>query len=464
MNAIFGAFAQKNWTLESCIETALQNNITVKQRKLSTQSAQADLFQSKMNMLPAVNAQATNNWNVGFVINPVTNSTETDATFRNNGFGLNANMTVFNGFQTLNNIRLQQSNVKSGQLDEETTKNNIALQVSNAFMQVLMNTEIALSRKLQVEATRAQLVRQQKMYDLGGVNKTRLLQLKAQLANEELLVVNADNQLAQSYLSLWQSMNVAPDSAQQIVRPELDASKITDEARSSEQVYEAFVQKSPELKAAKERARAAHINTMIARGARSPRLTFGGGLNSFYTTQNQRGVGNPILTPVPFGVDVNGNPVFALRGSYASSEIIPFSTQFDQNLGRNYGFTLSLPIFNGWQANTGVQKSKINKINADLTEQLAKQDAYRNVNQAYLDFKSALKRYDANEQNLAASKESFEMADAQYTLGNLSINEYLSTKNTYLQAETNFVQAKYELMFRRKVLDFYLGQPLFRNN
>jgi outer membrane protein len=248
------------------------------------------------------------------------------------------------------------------------------------------------------------------------------------------------------------------------VRPELDASKITDEARSSEQVYEAFVQKSPELKAAKERARAAHINTMIARGARSPRLTFGGGLNSFYTTQNQRGVGNPILTPVPFGVDVNGNPVFALRGSYASSEIIPFSTQFDQNLGRNYGFTLSLPIFNGWQANTGVQKSKINKINADLTEQLAKQDAYRNVNQAYLDFKSALKRYDANEQNLAASKESFEMADAQYTLGNLSINEYLSTKNTYLQAETNFVQAKYELMFRRKVLDFYLGQPLFRNN
>jgi outer membrane protein len=464
MNAIFGAFAQKNWTLESCIETALQNNITVKQRKLSTRSAQADLFQSKMNMLPAVNAQATNNWNVGFVINPVTNSTETDATFRNNGFGLNANMTVFNGFQTLNNIRLQQSNVKSGQLDEETTKNNIALQVSNAFMQVLMNTEIALSRKLQVEATRAQLVRQQKMYDLGGVNKTRLLQLKAQLANEELLVVNADNQLAQSYLSLWQSMNVAPDSAQQIVRPELDASKITDEARSSEQVYEAFVQKSPELKAAKERARAAHINTMIARGARSPRLTFGGGLNSFYTTQNQRGVGNPILTPVPFGVDVNGNPVFALRGSYASSEIIPFSTQFDQNLGRNYGFTLSLPIFNGWQANTGVQKSKINKINADLTEQLAKQDAYRNVNQAYLDFKSALKRYDANEQNLAASKESFEMADAQYTLGNLSINEYLSTKNTYLQAETNFVQAKYELMFRRKVLDFYLGQPLFRNN
>jgi outer membrane protein len=464
MNAIFGAFAQKNWTLESCIETALQNNINVKQRKLSTQSAQADLFQSKMNMLPAVNAQATNNWNVGFVINPVTNSTETDATFRNNGFGLNANMTVFNGFQTLNTIRLQQSNVKSGQLDEETTKNNIALQVSNAFMQVLMNTEIALSRKLQVEATRAQLVRQQKMYDLGGVNKSRLLQLKAQLANEELLVVNADNQLAQSYLSLWQSMNIAPDSAQQIVRPELDASKITDEARSSEQVYEAFVQKSPELKAAKERARAAHINTMIARGARSPRLTFGGGLNSFYTTQNQRGVGNPVLTPVPFGVDVNGNPVFALRGSYASSEIIPFSTQFDQNLGRNYGFTLSLPIFNGWQANTGVQKSKINKMNADLTEQLAKQDAYRNVNQAYLDFKSALKRYDANEQNLAASKESFEMADAQYTLGNLSINEYLSTKNTYLQAETNFVQAKYELMFRRKVLDFYLGQPLFRNN
>jgi outer membrane protein len=452
--------AQKYWTLDECISTAIKNNITVKQRMLQSRSAKNDYTQSKLAVLPSINGQVTNNWNVGFAINPLTNAAEPNATFRNNAMGLSANMNVFSGFQQTNTIRQQQSNARAAEWDEQTTKNNIALQVSNAFLQTLMNNEIYESRKLQAEATRAQLERQQKMYELGGVNKARLLQLKAQLANEELQLITADNALQQSYLTLWQSMNIAPDTLNKVRKPEYNAGSVEQEAQSSQQVYETFLQSSPEVKAAKERLRASRYAEYIAKGGRSPRITFSAGINSFYTTQNRRGIGTPTTALIPFGLDINGQPVFRPVLQYSELETVPFNTQFDQNLGRNYGFSMSIPIFNGWQVNNNITRSKINRMTAELNEQQIKQDAYRNVNQAYLDFKSAWKRYEANVQNLDASKESYQVAEAQYNLGALSINEYLTTKNNWLQAETNYLQAKYELLFRRKVLDFYLGKPL----
>jgi outer membrane protein len=455
------SYAQRYWSLEECVQSALGNNITLKQRNLNVQSSNADLKQSKLGLLPNVNGQATNIWNIGFAINPITNTTTRDATFRNNSFGLNASMNVFNGFQQTNSVRLQESNLKAAQYDEQTTKNNIALQVCNAFMQVLMNEEITQSRKLQTEATKSQLIRQEKMYELGGINKTRVLQLRAQLANEELQTVTAEAQLTQSYLTLWQSINIIPDTMNKVKKPEFDVTTIEREVRTVKDVYEVYISTSPELKAVQQRERSADISKFVALGARSPRLSFNAGLNSFYTTQNQRGVGSPVSVPFPIGVDINGNPVFSSVQRYTTSEVVPFNTQFEQNFGRNYGLTLAVPIFNGWQVNTNVQKSKINRMSAELNKEQLKQDVMRNVSQAYVDFNSSWKRYEASVLSYDASKESYLLAEQQYNLGALSINEYLSTKNTYLQAETTFLQAKYEFVFRRKVLDFYLGKSLY---
>lgn len=455
------SFAQRFWSLEECVQSALQNNINLKQRTLTVQSSNADLKQSKLAMLPSINGQATNIWNIGFAINPVTNTSTRDATFRNNSFGLNASMNLFNGLQQTNTVRLQESNLKAAQFDEQTTKNNIALQVCNAFMQVLMNEEITQSRKLQTEATKSQLTRQEKMYELGGVNKTRVLQLRAQLANEELQTVTAEAQLIQSYLTLWQSMNIIPDTMNKVKKPEIDVTNIEREVRTVKDVYEVYVTSSPEFKAVQQRERSAEISKYVALGARSPRLSFNAGLNSFYTTQNQRGVGTPTSVQIPIGVDINGNPVYTVTQRYTSSEVVPFNTQVDQNFGRNYGLTLSVPIFNGWQVNTNIQKSKINRLSAELNKEQLKQDVMRNVSQAYVDFNSSWKRYEASVLSYDASKESYLLAEQQYNLGALSINEYLSTKNTFLQAETTFLQAKYEFMFRRKVLDFYLGKSLY---
>ncbi|MFA6260657.1 MAG: TolC family protein [Bacteroidia bacterium] len=454
--------AQKYWTLEECVNTGLKNNITLKQQELNKESAKADMFQSRMNMLPSVNASATNNWNIGFAIDPVTNASTRDATFRSNSVGLSASWTLFNGFQNMNNYRLQRTNTQAIDQDVLNTKNNMALQICNAYLQVLLSMELAESRRLQTQATQLQVNKQEKMYELGGSSRTKLLQLRAQLSNEELQAVLAENQLDQAYLTLWQSMNILPDTVNKVKKPEVDMTKMQDEARTADQVFEAYAQNSPELKAAELRTRSAEIGTSIAVGGRSPRLSLGAGLNSFYTTQN--------ITPtsfetnwVPFGYDANRNPsgLFTPVSYITGTKTVPFSEQFDKNLGKNIGLQLSIPIFNGWQVNNNIQKQRINQMNAGLNEQQVRNTTYKNINQAYLDFKSALKKYEFNVQNLDANKESAALADAQFSLGAIGMNDYLQTRNAYLQAETNFLQAKYELQFRRKVLDFYLGKPLY---
>lgn len=463
MAAAHSVSAQKQYTLEECIKIALKNNVSVKQRELNEQTSKADYFQSKMALLPTVNGQVTNNYNVGFAINPVTNTTEADATFRSNNFGINASMTLFNGFQNSNNVRLQQSNLKATGYDVNATRNTVALNVSNAYMQVLSNQEIVESRKLQTETTKEQLKRQEKLYELGGVNRVKLLQIKAQLANEESQLVTAQTQLDQSYLTLWQLMNMPVDSGNKVVKLATDSVKVEDEVASADKIYHDFLSKSPEVQAAKQRARSAELSSSIALGGRSPRITMNAGLNSFYTTQNRRGAGIPTSFNPIIGYDAGGAPIYSATpyNVYSGDEVVPFSTQFDRNLGKSLGFTLTIPIFNGWQTNNNIQKSRISQTNATFTQTQAELDLYKNVNQAYLDFKSAQKKYDAAQNNYDANKEAYALAESQFNLGALNTADFLNTKNQYLQAQTTLVQNKYELLLRRKVLDFYLGKPLY---
>lgn len=454
-------YAQQTWTLQQCIDQALQNNIAVKQRIYNLKSSEADLLQSKINLLPSINGQVTNNYNTGFSINPVTNQTLADATFRSNNFILSGSMTLFSGFQNTNSIRQQQATVKAAEEDVQATKNNIVLTVANAFMSVLMNEEVLKAREFQLASTKEQLQRQQKLFELGGSNKVRVLQIKAQLANEELQLVTAQNQLQQSYLSLWQVMNISPDSNNKIIWQQSGDLKIEDEIRNADQIYEAFKQNSPELRAARYRTRAAELSQYIAQGGRSFRLNMNAGLNSFFTTQSLRGKGDPVLSSSIIGFDASGNPIFSIPfPRYTETEITPFNTQFDRNLGKSLGFNLSIPILNGWQTNNAIQKARINQEITKLSEKQTQLDVYRNINQAYLDFKAAQKQFDAGKLSYDANKEAFDLANSQFALGAINTNDYITTKNQFLSAETSLLQARYQLMFRRKVLDFYLGKPL----
>jgi outer membrane protein len=454
--------AQKYYSLEECVNLAFKNNLTVKQRELNQRSSNADKTQSKLNLLPSLNGSATHNYNIGYAINPVTNTATRDATFRNNSFGINSSLILFNGFQNINNIRKQEAFAKASDADLEATKNNIALSVCDAYMQVLMNSEIVASRQYQIQGTAEQLKRQQQLYELGGVSKVKYLQIRAQYASEESQLITAQTQVDQSYLILWQLLNLIPDTNNTVVKPDsVSLLNIADENKNADEIYKNFLSKSPDVLAAKQRAEASKYDHYIAAGARSPRLTLGGGINSFYTTQNQQPVGSPTIVPVQIGTDINGNPVYTGTPRYSSTEVVPFGDQFDKNLGKNFGFTLSVPIFNGWQVNTNVQKARINQVSNELTQKQTELDLYKNVNQGYLDFKSAQKRYESNVNNYEANKEAIVLAESQFSLGAISVADFIVSKNQFLQAETALLQAKYELLFRRKLLDFYLGKPLY---
>ncbi|MBC7381653.1 MAG: TolC family protein [Bacteroidia bacterium] len=463
---IFGLSAQSTtvWTLQGCVEQALSKNITIQQQHLATQSINADYFQSKMAALPTINGNASNNWQTGFAINPATNAAQKGVSFRTNSFGLSGNMPLFNGFQTVNNMRLQKSNAVASEKDLEQTKNTVTLNVCNAYLRVLQSIELRNSSLTRTASTRAQVQRQQKMFELGSSNKSRYLQLKAQLSSEELLFVNADNTLMQAYLELWLLIEVKPDSSMRVVMPETNDMRVEDEPRSIDAIFDEFSKRSPDVLAAEQRKRSADLQRHVALGARSPRLTLSGNISSFYSTQSTTGIGNITNTPVPIGAgQYNGDniPIYTFVPSYSNYRTTAFKDQFNRNLGTSISLNLIVPVFNTWNVNTNIQKSNINKQSSKLTEKLTRNNLYRSVAQSYVEFKSAYKKYDANKENIDANKEAFDVADKQFELGAMNLADYLNTKNSYIRAQADFTQAKYELVFRRKVLDFYLGKSLY---
>jgi len=457
-------FAQKTYSLEECVQIALQNNIQTKQQNLQTENAKIDVKQSKFSALPNLNAQANNNWQTGFNINPRTNTPE-NLSFTTNSFGASSSMTLFNGFQNSNTIRLRESDYLASKNDLENTKNNLKLNVANTYLRVLLQTEIFEAANNQVNTTKVQLERQQKLFDLGGLNKSRLLQLKAQLATEELNLITQKNLLLSSYLDLWQLIDLAPDTANKILRINLNNVLVEDELRSPLDIYTDFEKQSPDVLASKNRKRSADLQRYIALGGRSPRLTLNGSLSSFYTTlgttlTNFQTINNPQI-----GYYLNGTtqvPVFALGSQTfpTSSEMTPFSDQFKNNFGTSIGLTLSVPIFNGYNVNSNIQRATIQMEVASLTEKQTQLNLFKSINSAYLNFKNAQLRHNASLISLEANKEALDISEKQYELGGLSLTDYLASKNSYIRAQTDYYQAKYELVFRKKVLDFYSGKPI----
>jgi outer membrane protein len=286
------------------------------------------------------------------------------------------------------------------------------------------------------------------------------LQLKAQLSNEEYAIINNQANLNQAYLNLWQLINVEPNDKNTIEKPNQIALDVKDEVKTVDAIYNEFEKRSPDVVAAQHRLRSADLQHFVALGGRSVRLSLSGSLSSFYSTLSTQNTGTPILTNIPFGVDKNGDPVYIQQRVYSSSETVGFSDQFKKNYGTSLGLNLTVPIFNGWSVNTNIQKANIQQINAKLNEKQVKLNVYKNVNQSYLNFKNAIKRYEASQETMDANKEAYEISEKQFELGALNISDYISSKNSFNKSQNDYLQAKYEVVFRRKVLDFYEGKPL----
>ena len=429
---------QQAWTLPQCIDYALSHNITVKQSQLNTETSKENYQQSKANFFPTLNGNAGHNYYYGRNIDPTTNL-YTNNEVRSNNFSLSTGVPLFEGFQLQNSLKQSSLNYMSSKYDLEKIKNDISLSVVTYYLQVLYNRELLKSTQEQVNASGLQRDRTKRMYELGSVSKGNLLDLEAQYASDEVRLVNAQSQLDQALLSLTQLLELDSVKDFTIVEPVVDVPTLAVQQADLNNIYSAALTNQPDIKSYEYKLMSAEKGLSIARGSRYPRLSFGGSVSTNYSSAAQT------FTNTSTGIVV---------------EKKPFRNQIDDNLSKSIGFSLSVPIFNGWSAKTNIAHARINLQQSQLTLQSTKKALYKSVQQAVADANAALKKYDANDKSVQSLREAFNYNDQKYNLGLISTYDYMLSKNNLAKAQADLLQAKYDYIFRMKVLDFYQGKPL----
>ncbi len=456
----FFAQAQNSWTLQQCIDYALSHNLQIKQNELTVELAKDQYSQSFGNMLPSLNGNATNNYYYGKSIDPNTNIF-TNQQVRSNTFAISSNVPLFEGLQLQNTLKQNNLTYMSSQYDLRKIQNDISLNVVTDYLQVLYNQEQLKNTQEQLDATKVQHDRTQRMYELGSLAKGSFLDIEAQLASDEGKLVTAQSQLDQSVLSLTQLLELDSAKDFSIQKPLIDMPSADIMKTDVDGIYAVALKTQPDIISYQYKVQSAEKGLSAARGGSYPRLSLNGSLSTVYTTSDESLVGYDLGNPtiVPSGFTSGGDTVFSVIPSPILKKT-PFGDQFSNNLSKSIGLNLSIPIFNGWAVRTNINRARIGLQQSQLTLQTVKNSLYKSVQQAALDAKSSYKKYVADQKSAASLKEAMDYSEQKFTLGLISTYDYLTAKNNLANANALLVQAKYDYIFKVKVLDFYQGKPL----
>lgn len=448
----------KVWSLEQCIAHAWENNLQLQQQKLAVDLSRQNLTQTRANMLPNLNANASHAYNYGRTVDPFTNQFETESVQSNN-FGISSGITLFSGFQIQNAVRQGRLELEAGKLDLERSYNDVALAVAGAYMQILFSRELLENAANQVEISQQQVARTQNLVAAGSLARGALLTIEAQLATEELQLVNARNQLDMAYLNLMQMLFLAQDDHFEIETPQLVIDPQDQYGQSPMQIYQQALDIQPEIRASAIRIQSAERGLAMARGSRSPTLSLRGSLGSGYSEARWE-ITETLPGPARvIGFTQSGEDVLAPT-ALITRRVQPFEDQLRDNLGKSLGFSLTIPLFNSLQTHAAIGRSKINLDNARLNHQIARDQLFRKIQQAHADSQAALKRYYATEKNVTALREAFTYTEQRFDVGLVNSLEYNDAKNRLSAAQSELLQSKYEFLYRVKILDFYMGNPL----
>jgi outer membrane protein len=456
----FSVNAQKTWSLQNCIDYALANNIQIKQQQLSEQLAKVNLFQSKAGILPGINGGISHAYNYGKTIDMYTNQFAS-STVQSDNFYLSSSVTLFSGFQLLNNIKQNKIELLASQYDLDKMMNDLSLNISTAYLQILYNIELLNIAENQIGITNQQVIRTKKLVEVGTLAKGSLLTLEAQAATEDLAVVNAQNNLNLSYLTLTQMLDISAVDSFKITIPLLELPAESSLLTKPEQIYSIALEKQPEIKSAEMKVKSSEISLSIAHGLRSPALSLRATYGTGYSGASKRLKGAQVNGLDTIGFIEQAPPVYVVAPGFTYQyENIPFKDQFNDNVNKSISLNLSIPIFNGWQTNTAISKAKIAIQNSEYTLQTTKNTLYKSIQQAYADAVAALNKHKSSQKSVEALKESYKYAEQKFDVWLLNTTDYNDAKNKLTEAESNLLQAKYEYVFRLKILDFYMGKPI----
>lgn len=453
---LFPAFlqAQNTWSLEECIHYAWENNLTIKQQELGVRQSENIHFQSKMAFTPSLSARVSENINWGQSVDLSTLTILNHVRSSNTGVGIYADMDLFSGLQRLNTVKQEKSKWHIAVEEVQKLKNDISIEITRSYLNVLLAGEILQAAIQSRESVAEQRNRTKKLVDAGGQPLSALLEIESQLATEELQVVEAQNNLRTYYLVLKQLLDIPASSDFQILIPQDEDFPSMDPVSVEEMFYTSL--NLPQIKKTEYGLEQRKHELAIAQGGRYPRITLSVGYSSFYSDANKRRKPDP--DPDDNGDDDTngGGGLDDLFGNTSAD----FWEQMKNNNNPSIGLSMTIPIFNKWQINTSVKNAKLGVEMAQLEMENAKQLLMKEVQQAANDATSTYLRVEAAEKNMLAMEESFRYVQQKFDIGMLNGTDYIVSKTNLFKAKSNYIQAKFEHVFKLKILDFYKGIPI----
>lgn len=428
----------KKWTLEECVKYAIDNNISIKQTELDTKTADIGKKDAIGNFIPSLNSNASHSWNVGLNTDPTTNL-KRNQTSQYSSFGVGVGFDIYKGMQNQNSLRKANLSIIAAKYQLTKMQEDVALNVANAFLQVLFNKENLKVQQEQLIINNKQLARSEELVKAGSVPRGDLLDIKATVASDNQKVIAAENALLISKLSLAQLLQLK----------EFYDFDVTDETTAKDEnnilaqtpvsIYEKAKEERTELKIAKTNLEIAQKNVAIAKGGFQPTL------QGFYN----------INTQISYAETINFQT--GLKEPAA-----PFGQQFTDNRGQAFGAQLSIPIFNGFSARNNVERSKVNLEKSKIAVEQEELTLQRNVYTAFTDAKGGLNAYESSLAALDARQEAYNYAKEKYAVGMMNSFDFNQSQTLLSFAQSEVLRTKYDYIFKIKILEFYFGIPIIK--
>ncbi len=428
--------AQEAWTLEQCIRYAYDNNIRLKQQQLNVIRAENDLLQSKLNLLPDLNASSNFNSSKGKVLDQNTFTIVDGKTVNSLSASIGSGVTLFKGLQQKNTIDRNEFSLMSYIQNAEKLKNDLSINIALFYLQIIHAREQLTVAENQLELTLLQVERTAALVEAGSTPEGELFDIRSQAAREELQIVTARNTLELARLDLAQLLDLEAKADFQVAVPDFSNIGISEVVNTVDNLFATAETALPQVKAAEYDLKSAEKQLSIAKGYRSPTLSLSGGYSTRYSSSAH--------TYSPTGEEIR----------------YPFWDQLKDGVNSYIGLGLSIPIFNGWQVQTNVKNAKLNLQSYQYQLELTKNTLYKEIQQAHADAVAALKKYLASVKAVASMEEAFRYTEQRYEVGIMNFVDYSTAKTRLTAAQSDLLQAKFEYIFKTKVLDFYNGKPI----
>lgn len=427
-----GMWGQHKWTLDECLNYALENNLSLKQTKIQAESSSEDEAQSKANLFPTVSASTSHSLSYrpfSEVTTQLSNGTLTSSqseTSFNGTYGINASWTVWNGGKLQKNVKKAGMTREIAELSVQETANTIQEQITQLYIQILYEAEALSVDSAVLEAAKLQRDVAAARVEIGDMAKVDLSQLEAQVAQDQLSLVQAQTQLASYKLQLKQLLEIDGDAEFDVALPTVDDDRVLQLLPTTREVYEAALEVRPEIKSSQIDIQSADLDISIARAGYMPTISLSAGVNSSW-----------------------------MNGSGSA-----WAEQIKKNLSISPSISLSIPIWDGRDTKTSIRKAKLAKETSTLQLQSEQKELWSTIENYHLNAETAQARYNASVASVDANQESYDLLSEQFRLGLKNIVELTTGKNDLLEAKQSLLESKYTALYNMAMLRFYKGEVI----